>query len=340
MLDKLERAKIDFLDEISKASSLKDLEELRIKYTGRSGIVPKIMKGMKDLPNDQKPVVGNAANELSTIIKENIDDKTRQIEEIQLEKRLEEEKIDVSLNKDLLRLGHPHPLIKTMEDLEDLFVSMGFRVIDGPEIESVANNFDLLNSPSDHPSRDMSDTFYFDEKTLLRTHTSPVQIRAMKEYGAPLKMISTGRTFRYDAVDATHSPMFHQMEGLVVGEDISMANLIATLDIFIKEFFGDDIETRYRPHDFPFTEPSIEVDVTCFSCHGKGCASCGHTGWSMELLGGGMVHPKVLENCNIDPEKYSGFAFGLGIDRVAMVKYGIDDIRLLFENDNRFLGQF
>ena len=217
---------------------------------------------------------------------------------------------------------------------------MGFKVIPGPEIETVKNNFDDLNSPENHPSRDMSDTFYITEDILLRTHTSPVQIRAMKEYGVPLKMVSAGRTFRFDDVDDTHSPMFHQLEGLVVDENISMANLIHTLDIFIQELFGKDIKTRYRPHYFPFTEPSAEVDVTCFKCRGAGCPNCNHTGWSMELLGCGMIHPKVLENCGIDSTKYSGFAFGMGVDRITMIKYGINDIRLLFENDNRFLEQF
>jgi phenylalanyl-tRNA synthetase alpha chain len=217
---------------------------------------------------------------------------------------------------------------------------MGFSVVNGPEIETVENNFDALNSPINHPSRDLSDTFYLNKDLLLRTHTSPVQIRAMKEMGAPLRIVSAGRTFRFDSVDDTHSPMFHQLEGLVIGEKISMANLIHTLDIFIKELFGEDMKTRYRPHHFPFTEPSAEVDVSCIICRGKGCTSCNNTGWSMELLGCGMVHPNVLENCGIDSEKYSGFAFGMGIDRITMVKYGINDIRLLFENDNRFLEQF
>ena len=216
---------------------------------------------------------------------------------------------------------------------------MGFSV-EGPEIETVENNFDALNSPENHPSRDLTDTFYITEDILLRTHTSPVQIRTMKEMEPPLRIVSAGRTFRFDDVDDTHSPMFHQLEGLVVDENITMANLMHTIDIFIKELFGKDMKTRFRPHYFPFTEPSAEVDVSCFECKGKGCPVCNGTGWSMELLGCGMVHPKVLANCGIDPDKYSGFAFGMGIDRITMVKYGIDDIRLLFENDNRFLEQF
>lgn len=237
-------------------------------------------------------------------------------------------------------MGHYHPLLHTIKELENLFISMGFSVVDGPEVETVQYNFDALNSPENHPSRDLSDTFYITKDILLRTHTSPVQIRAMKQIKPPLRIVSAGRTFRFDDVDDTHSPMFHQLEGLVIDEKVTMANLMHTIDIFIKKLFGEDMETRFRPHHFPFTEPSAEVDVSCFECKGKGCSVCNGTGWSMELLGCGMVHPKVLENCGIDSERYSGFAFGMGIDRITMVKYGINDIRLLFENDNRFLEQF
>jgi len=227
-----------------------------------------------------------------------------------------------------------------MEELENIFMNMGFSIIQGPEIETVYNNFDALNSPENHPSRDLSDTFYITEDILLRTHTSPVQIRTMKQNKPPLRIVSAGRTFRFDDVDDTHSPMFHQLEGLVIDKNITMANLKHTIDMFIKQLFGDEMKTRFRPHYFPFTEPSAEVDVSCFKCKGAGCDVCHGTGWSMELLGCGMVHPKVLRNCGIDPEVYSGFAFGLGVDRIAMVKYGINNIRLLFENDMRFLSQF
>ena len=332
--------KDSFLEEVQDINDLKSLDDIRVKYLGRSGKMTTVMRGMKDLSPEQRPVIGKLSNEVSTLINKHIDERREEIQEANLIKQLEEETIDISLNKDLIKLGHDHPLTQTQEILENLFMSYGFKVIDGPEIESVANNFDLLNSPKDHPSRDLSDTFYIEDDVLLRTHTSTVQIRSMKEYGAPLKMVSAGRTFRYYAVDATHSPMFHQMEGLVIDKDISMANLISSLDMFIKELFGEDIETRYRPHHFPFTEPSIEVDVTCFKCLGEGCDACGHTGWSMELLGAGMIHPKVLRNCGIDPEEYSGFAFGMGVDRITMVRFGISDIRLLFDNDNRFLNQF
>lgn len=228
----------------------------------------------------------------------------------------------------------------TIRELEDLFISMGFKTLEGPEIELVEYNFNALNTPENHPSRDLSDTFYITDDIVLRTHTSPVQIRAMKTMKPPLRIVSAGRTFRFDDVDDTHSPMFHQLEGLVVDEKITLANLIDTINIFVKQLFGEDMKTRFRPHHFPFTEPSAEVDVSCFNCKGQGCQVCDGTGWSMELLGSGMVHPEVLEYCGIDSEKYSGFAFGMGIDRIAMIKYGIDDIRLLFENDSRFLQQF
>lgn len=340
MKEQIQHVKDSFIEEIEDINTLDKLDKIRVKYLGRSGLMTDVMKGMRDLDPKERPVIGKLSNEVSNFINERIDQTRESIQVKLLEQQLKDEVIDISLDQNRLKMGHDHPLIQTKEELENLFVAMGFSVLDGPEIESVANNFDLLNSPEDHPSRDLSDTFYIDDETLLRTHTSSVQIRAMKEYGAPLRMVSAGRTFRYDAVDATHSPMFHQMEGLVIDENISMANLIHSLDMFIREIFGPDIKTRYRPHHFPFTEPSIEVDVTCFSCHGEGCPSCGGTGWSMELLGAGMVHPKVLENCGIDPEKYSGFAFGMGIDRITMVKYGIDDIRYLFDNDNRFLSQF
>lgn len=340
MKDQIQKIREEFFKELESVNEVDSLEQLRVKYLGKKGIMTIALKGMGSLSKEERPIVGKLANEVGNDIKDAIVTKKEGFKEQILKDKLKKEIIDISLEKENIRVGNDHPLVKTMDELEDLFVSMGFKIIPGPEIESVANNFDLLNSPIDHPSRDLSDTFYIDENTVLRTHTSPVQIRTMKKLGAPIKMVSAGRTFRFDDVDDTHSPMFHQMEGLVIGENISMADLIGTLEIFIKEFLGEDMETRYRPHYFPFTEPSVEVDVTCHRCHGEGCSSCGGTGWSMELLGAGMVHPKVLENCGIDSEKYTGFAFGFGVDRITMVKYGIPNIRLLFENDNRFLNQF
>lgn len=340
MKEKLLEIKARVQSELNEIQDLKVLDRLRVKYLGKKGEITAVMKEMGKLSAEERPIIGALANEVRTEIENSLQDKISTLKNKELLEKLESERIDITLNKEPLLVGHEHPLIKTIEELEDLFISMGFMVIDGPEIESVANNFDLLNAPMDHPSRDLSDTFYIDDKTVLRTQTSPVQIRAMKEYGAPLRMVCSGRVFRSDEVDATHSPMFHQLEGLIMDEKISMANLFETLNIFVKTLFGDEIKTRFRPHYFPFTEPSAEVDVTCTVCGGKGCPSCHNTGWSMELLGCGMVHPNVLRNCGIDPEKYSGFAFGMGIDRIAMIKYKLNDIRLLFENDNRFLNQF
>lgn len=340
MKDKLIDIKTLSFDRLEEVKDIKELEELRVKFLGKKGDLTTLLREMGKLSKEERPIMGQLANEIRSEIEEKIESIGSTLKEKAKKIKLEEEKIDISISKDQLKFGHRHPLLSTVDELEDLFISMGFSVVTGPEIETVKNNFDDLNSPENHPSRDFSDTFYINEELLLRTHTSPVQIRAMKEMGAPLKIVSAGRTFRFDDVDDTHSPMFHQLEGLVIDEGVSMANLMYTLDIFIKELFGSDMKTRYRPHHFPFTEPSAEVDVSCIKCKGKGCELCNFTGWSMELLGCGMVHPQVLENCGIDSEKYTGFAFGMGIDRITMVKYGIDNIRLLFENDNRFLKQF
>ena len=340
MKEKLRTIREVALSSIKNVSSLLELEDLRVKYLGKKGELTSVLRDMGKLSADERPVIGQVANEIRTEIEDYIGKIKDGLKNEAKAGKIEKEKIDITVSNKTKRIGHRHPLLSTVEELENLFISLGFKVITGPEIETVKNNFDDLNSPDNHPSRDFSDTFYINEEILLRTHTSPVQIRAMKELGAPLRMVSAGRTFRFDDVDDTHSPMFHQLEGLVIDEKISMANLIHTLDIFIKELFGKDMKTRYRPHHFPFTEPSAEVDVTCLKCKGAGCAGCNFTGWSMELLGCGMVHPQVLENCGIDSEKYTGFAFGMGIDRITMVKYGISDIRLLFDNDNRFLEQF
>lgn len=340
MKDKLLKIREEAISVIDAVEDLAKLEDIRVKYLGKKGKLTLLLREMGKLSKEERPVMGKLANEVREAIQERISITHDRFKEKLKAEKIEEEKIDVTINKSVKRLGHRHPLLATKEELENLFMNMGFSVIDGPEIETVDNNFDALNSPENHPSRDLTDTFYITEDILLRTHTSPVQIRSMKERGVPLRMVSAGRTFRFDDVDDTHSPMFHQIEGLVIDEGITLGNLKYTIDVFVKELFGKDMKTRFRPHYFPFTEPSAEVDVTCFSCKGKGCPVCNGTGWSMELLGCGMVHPKVLKNCGIDPEKYSGFAFGMGVDRITMVKYGIKDIRLLFENDNRFLEQF
>lgn len=325
---------------IEKSEDLKSLDDLRVKYLGKKGEITSLKKNISKLSNEEKPMAGKLINQTSKEVEKKLEQRKEEIKKILLNKKIKEEKIDVTANFDLYSSGHFSVINKTMAELEEIFQNMGFDVVEGPEIDTVKNVFDDLNSPKNHPSRSLSDTFYINENTLLRPHTSSMQIRVMNEGKLPIKMVSAGRVFRNDEVDATHSPMFHQLECLVVDENVSLANLKATLETFIKEMFGDQMKMRYRPHHFPFTEPSLEVDVTCPICGGKGCPACSNTGWSMELLGGGMVHPNVLENCGIDSEKYTGFAFGLGVDRIAMVKYGLDDIRLLFDNDKRFIEQF
>jgi len=288
-------------------------------------------------------IFGNIIGKKANIVRNKIENHIKEIEKILEEKmliqKLENEDIDVTIPGVKKEVGHQHPISKMVDELNQIFIGMGFMIAEGPEIETVYNNFDALNSPENHPSRSKSDTFYINDELLLRTQTSPVQIRTMKSQKPPIKIISPGRCFRFDELDATHSPMFHQIEGLVIDENITMADLKGTLDLVAKRVFGENTKTKFRPHDFPFTEPSAEVDVTCFKCGGKGCKFCSGNGW-IEILGCGMVHPKVLEECGIDSEKYSGFAFGMGIDRIAMLKYEIDDIRVLFENDVRFLKQF
>ena len=326
--------------EIDAASSLDDLEKARVKYLGKKGLVTDLKKNISKLPKEEKPMAGKLINENSKKIEQALGQKTEALNKEILKEKIKKEKLDVTAHFDRHESGHLSLINQTLDDLETIFQNMGFEVVDGPEIDTVKNVFDDLNSPADHPARSTSDTFYITDDILLRPHTSSVQIRVMNEGKLPIKMVSAGRVFRNDEVDRTHSPMFHQLECLVVDENVSMANLKATLETFIKEMFGDDIELRYRPHHFPFTEPSLEVDATCPICHGEGCPACGNTGWSMELLGGGMVHPNILEACGIDSDKYTGFAFGLGVDRIAMVRYGLDDIRLLYDNDKRFIEQF
>lgn len=340
MKEMLGNIKENALNELSKISKLDDLEQIRVKYLGKKGELTGVLRGMGSLSAEERPIIGQLANEVRELIEGEIERAREKFKAEEKNRRLQTETIDISMPGKSIEKGHRHPLIGVMEELENIFMSMGFSIVQGPEVETVYNNFDALNSPENHPSRDPSDTFYITDDILLRTHTSPVQIRAMKQSKPPLRIVSAGRTFRFDDVDDTHSPMFHQLEGLVVDKNITMANLKHTIDMFIKELFGSEMKTRFRPHYFPFTEPSAEVDVSCLKCMGKGCSACNGTGWSMELLGCGMVHPNVLRNCGIDPEVYSGFAFGLGVDRIAMVKYGINNIRLLFENDMRFLNQF
>ena len=327
------------LSEIKQSSSMEELDSLRVKYSGKKGELTAILKGMGKLSAEERPEMGKIANEVREAIETAISETREEIKKIELEKRLAEEVIDVTMPGKTFKVGKRHPITQIIDEVTEIFMGIGFSVAEGPEVETVENNFDALNAPKNHPSRDMSDTFYFNDELLLRTQTSPVQVRTMRSQELPIKIISPGRCFRFDSPDATHSPMFHQIEGLVVGKDVTMAQLKGTLDMFVKKLFGENTKTKFRPHNFPFTEPSAEVDVTCFKCQGAGCPMCKQEGW-IEILGAGMVHPNVLRNCGIDPEVYSGFAFGMGVERLAMLKYEIDDIRLLVENDMRFLDQF
>ena len=327
------------LSEIKQSSSMEELDSLRVKYSGKKGELTAILKGMGKLSAEERPEMGKIANEVREAIETAISETREEIKKIELEKRLAEEVIDVTMPGKTFKVGKRHPITQIIDEVTEIFMGIGFSVAEGPEVETVENNFDALNAPKNHPSRDMSDTFYFNDELLLRTQTSPVQVRTMRSQGLPIKIISPGRCFRNDSLDATHSPLFHQIEGLVVGKDITMAQFKGTLELFVQKLFGSNTRTKFRPHNFPFTEPSAEIDVTCFKCGGEGCSMCKGEGW-IEILGAGMVHPNVLRNCGIDPEVYSGFAFGMGVERLAMLKYEIDDIRLLVENDMRFLDQF
>ncbi len=344
MKEQLLKLRTEILNQLKNCSDISDIEKIRVQCLGKKGELTAILRSMGSLSEEERPEMGKLANEVRAIIEEGIKTIKDEISAKEQTRKVKSEILDITMPGRIPEIGRRHPLIQVKEELESVFMRMGYDVVSGPEIETIENNFDDLNAPYDHPSRDWSDTFYISDDLLLRTHTSPVEIRAMKEAvrenKLPIRMVCTGRTFRFDDVDDTHSPMFHQMECLVVDKGVTLANLKDSIDQFVKELFGSDMKTRFRPHNFPFTEPSAEVDVSCPICMGKGCSACHGTGWSMELLGCGMTHPNVLRNCGIDPEIYSGYAFGMGIDRVAMVKYGIPNIRLLFENDVRFLKQF
>lgn len=326
-------------EELSKVGDTKALEDLRVRFLGKKGELTAILKQMGKLSAEERPVIGQLANKVRADIEESITNRVKEIKAQMTEKKLKEEALDVTLPGSKKNIGKLHPLNIVMNEIEEIFMGMGFDVADGPEVEYDYYNFEALNLPPDHPARDTQDTFYITDNILLRTQTSSVQVHVMEEKKPPIRIISPGRVYRSDAVDATHSPLFHQIEGLVVDKGITMADLVGTLELLMKRLYGDDCKIRLRPHHFPFTEPSAEVDVMCFNCGGKGCSMCKDEGY-IELLGAGMVHPKVLANCGIDPEVYSGFAFGLGLERVVMRRYGINDMRLLYENDLRFLNQF
>ena len=339
MKEQLNAIKAQAEAELAKSDALDALEALRIKYLGKKGELTAIMKGMGKLPPEQRPVIGQLANEVRTSIESLLEQKKQTLSSLEKERRLAAEAIDINLPGKRPVLGKKHPLTTVLDDLKDIFIGMGFSIEEGPEVELDYYNFEALNIPKDHPARDTQDTFYIDENVVLRTQTSPVQVRVMEKQKPPIRVIAPGKVFRSDTVDATHSPVFHQIEGLVVDKGITMADLKGTLEVFVKKLYGDDTRLRFRPHHFPFTEPSAEVDISCFGCGGKGCRICKGEGW-IEILGCGMVHPKVLKNCDIDPDIYSGFAFGIGLERITMFRYVIDDLRLFFENDIGFLKQF
>ncbi len=321
------------------ATTKQELENIRVKYLGKKGELTAVLKQMGKLTPEERPVMGQLANEVRASIEALVEATDEKIKKEELAKRLSEEKLDVTMPGKKSALGHKHPLNIVLDEVKDIFLGMGFDIATGPEVEWDYYNFEALNIPKDHPARDTQDTFYITENMLLRTQTSPVQIRVMEKQAPPIRVISPGRVFRSDAVDATHSPLFHQIEGLVVDKGITMGDLKGTLEAFAKRLYGNDTKIRLRPHHFPFTEPSCEIDVTCFKCGGKGCPMCKGEGF-IEILGAGMVHPKVLSACGVDPEVYSGYAFGVGLERLVMFRFDIDDMRLLYENDMRFLGQF
>ena len=339
MKDENEKIKVESTEELKKIQDLKELETFKVKYLGKKGSLTTILRGMKDLSAEERPVIGSLVNQVRDLLENLISEKEKELQRKELERRLQTENIDVTEPGKRVKLGSIHPITQIINEVEDIFLGMGYEIADGPEVEKTIYNFDKLNTPADHPARDVQDTFYITEDIVLRSQTSPVQARVMENQKPPIKIICPGAVYRSDSIDSTHSPVFHQCEGLVVDKNISMADLKGTLEIFAKKCLGENTKIRFRPHHFPFTEPSAEADVSCFVCGGKGCRVCKGEGW-IELLGCGMVHPNVLRNCNIDPDVYSGFAFGFGIDRIAMAKFGIDDMRLLFENDARFLKQF
>lgn len=338
--DELKSIEISAVKKVEEANTVDEVEKLRVEYLGKKGEITNVLKQLSSISIEQRPVIGSIVNELRGKIEELIEIKLEKLKISEIQKKVENEKIDISIsNTNYSSYGHKHPLTAVLDDMKDIFIGMGYSIEEGPEIEYTKFNFDALNTPKDHPSRDLQDTMYITDDIVLRTQTSPVQVRTMLKQKPPIKVIVPGRVYRSDSVDATHSPMFHQFEGLVVDKNISMSDLKGTLELFAKSYFGKDTKIRLRPHHFPFTEPSAEVDVSCFVCGGKGCRVCKNEGW-IEILGAGMVHPNVLKAGGIDPNIYSGFAFGMGLERIAMTKFGISDLRYLYENDIRFLKQF
>ena len=339
MQAKLQQILEESKSQLQAAASVQEAEDVRVKVLGKKGALTEILKSMGKLAPEERKELGQAANQVRAEIEELLAETFAKLKSAAQEAKFREEKIDVTEPGKTVKLGAKHPVTVTIEEMSKVFKSMGFTLTEGPEVETVFNNFDALNAGPNHPARDWTDTFYISDDVLLRTQTSPVQVRVLQSQEPPIRVFAPGRTFRCDTADATHSPMFHQVEGLVVDEGITMADLKGVLDSFAKQMFGSETKTKFRPHHFPFTEPSAEMDVSCFKCGGRGCRVCKGSGW-IEILGCGMVHPNVLKVGGIDTEKYTGFAFGVGVERVAMLKYGIDDIRLMYENDMRFIEQF
>ncbi len=339
MKEKLQKIREEAMRQISESKDLGRLNDVRVAILGKKGELTAVLKSMKDVSPEERPLVGQLVNETRESIERMLEETKAKLEAAELEMKLKQEVIDVTLPAKKNNVGHRHPNTIALEEVERIFTGMGYEVVEGPEVEYDYYNFEALNIPANHPAKDEQDTFYINDKIVLRTQTSPVQVREMEKGKLPIRMIAPGRVFRSDEVDATHSPSFHQIEGLVIDRHITFADLKGTLAEFARELFGEDTKVKFRPHHFPFTEPSAEMDVTCFKCGGKGCRFCKGEGW-IEILGCGMVHPRVLKMSGIDPEEYSGFAFGMGLERIALLKYEIDDMRLLYENDQRFLGQF
>lgn len=339
MENRLKQIREEAMKQIEASDALDKLNDIRVAYLGKKGELTALLKSMKDMSAEERPKFGQMVNDVRQVIEEQLEATKTKLAAAVREEQLKAEVIDVTLPAKKNNVGHRHPNTIALEEVERIFVGMGYEVVEGPEVELDYYNFEALNIPANHPAKDEQDTFYVNDKIVLRTQTSPVQVRTMEKGRLPIRMIAPGRVFRSDEVDATHSPSFHQIEGLVIDKNITFADLKGTLAEFAKELFGPQTKVKFRPHHFPFTEPSAEVDVTCFKCGGKGCRMCKGSGW-IEILGCGMVHPRVLEMSGIDPEEYSGFAFGVGLERIALLKYEIDDMRLLYENDIRFLKQF
>lgn len=339
MKQQLENIRLSALEAVAAAATPAEIDDIRVRVLGKKGEVTAILKQMGKLSAEERPVMGALANEVRETVEKAIDEKLEKIKAELLEKQLVEEELDITLPGNEFEMGKRHPIQLVLDELKEIFLGMGFSIASGPEVELDKYNFEMLNMPKSHPSRDTQDTFYITENIVLRTQTSPVQVRTMLNEKLPIRIIAPGRVYRADEVDATHSPLFHQIEGLVIDENITMADLKGTLEAFVKNMFGPETKVRFRPHHFAYTEPSAEMDMTCFKCGGKGCRLCKGEGW-IEILGSGIVNPVVLESCGIDSTKYSGFAFGMGLERLTMMRYDIDDMRLMYENDMRFLSQF